>query len=237
MPAHAVYELRNYTMQPGQRDTLITLFEQEFVETQEALGARVVATFRNLDDPDRFVWIRSFETMATRAAALDGFYTGPTWREHRSAANATIIDSDDVLQLRPTTGDAADGATTRPPLGATALPAAVIVATTYCLADHQDAAFATAYTRDVLPLLREIDAAPFATLATEHAPNTYPRLPVRESETVFVTLTRFASAEGYKNHLVATQAARRDIDETTRRFTIAPTQTLRLAPTARSLLR
>ena len=76
MPTHSVYEFRNYTMQPGQRDVLIDLFEREFIEPMQVLGARVVATFRSLDDPNRFVWIRSFDTMATRAAALDGFYTG-----------------------------------------------------------------------------------------------------------------------------------------------------------------
>ena len=50
----AVIELRDYLMQPKQRDVLIELFEREFIETQEALGMRVMAHFRDLDRPDHY---------------------------------------------------------------------------------------------------------------------------------------------------------------------------------------
>jgi hypothetical protein len=96
-----VFELRQYTLHPGRRDELIELFEREFVESQEELGARVVGTFRDVERPDRFVWIREFADMAARLAALTGFYGGPVWKEHRGAANATMIDFDDVLLLEP----------------------------------------------------------------------------------------------------------------------------------------
>ena len=59
------------------RDVLIELFEREFVETQEALGMTLVGQFRDLDNPDRFVWLRGFSDMMTRAQALQEFYGGP----------------------------------------------------------------------------------------------------------------------------------------------------------------
>jgi NIPSNAP len=96
-----VLELRRYTLHPGRRDELIALFEREFVEPQEELGAQVVGTFRDVADPDAFVWVRAFADMATRRRALAGFYGGPVWREHREAANATMIHFDDVLLLEP----------------------------------------------------------------------------------------------------------------------------------------
>src|SRR5262245_38793908 len=96
-----IYELRQYTLHPGRRDTLIELFEREFVESQEAVGMRLVGTFRDLDDADRFVWVRGFPDMESRRQALTDFYHGPVWRAHAAAANATMIDSDDVLLLRP----------------------------------------------------------------------------------------------------------------------------------------
>src|SRR5690606_711984 len=74
---------------------------REFVESQEELGARIVGTFRDVGDPDRFVWVRSFPDVATRRAALAGFYGGPVWREHGPAANATMVDFSDVLLLEP----------------------------------------------------------------------------------------------------------------------------------------
>src|SRR5512143_2637487 len=96
-----VLELRQYTLHPGRRETLIELFDREFVDPQETEGMRVIGQFRDLDAPDRFVWLRGFPDLATRAARLGAFYGGPVWQAHREAANATMIDSDDVLLLRP----------------------------------------------------------------------------------------------------------------------------------------
>src|SRR5262249_34890767 len=96
-----VLELRQYTLHPGGRDVLIDLFDREFVEPQEAVGMHVVGQFRDLDDPDRFVWLRGFTDMISRADALAAFYGGPVWQAHRGAANATMVDSDNVLLLRP----------------------------------------------------------------------------------------------------------------------------------------
>jgi len=41
--------------------------------------------------------------MPFRAQALKDFYGGPVWKTHREAANATMIDSDNVLLSHPAT--------------------------------------------------------------------------------------------------------------------------------------
>jgi hypothetical protein len=96
-----VVELRQYTLHSGKRDVLIDLFDREFVETQEEVGIKIIGQFRDLDHQDRFVWLRGFPDMTSRAKALNDFYSGPVWKAHREAANATMIDSDNVLLLRP----------------------------------------------------------------------------------------------------------------------------------------
>jgi hypothetical protein len=93
-------ELRRYRLHPGTREKLITLFDQEFVESQEDEGMRVIGQFRDLDDPDCFVWLRGFADMKARQRALSAFYTGPVWTAHRDAANGTMINSDNILLLR-----------------------------------------------------------------------------------------------------------------------------------------
>ena len=77
--------------------SLIELFEREFVESQEALGMEILGTFRDAGNPDRFVWLRGFPDMERRARSLAAFYGGPVWKAHREAANATMIDSDNVF--------------------------------------------------------------------------------------------------------------------------------------------
>jgi hypothetical protein len=97
-----VVELRQYTLHPGARDTLVRVFEDHFIEGQQRAGIRVGGTYLDEKDPDRFVWLRGFTDLDQRVEALESFYFGPIWAAHRDAANATMIDSDDVLLLRPT---------------------------------------------------------------------------------------------------------------------------------------
>src|SRR5437763_15643823 len=98
-----IVELRQYTLHPGKRDVLIDLFDREFIEPQEAIRIKVIGQFRDVDDPDRFVWLRGFREMASRAKALQDFYGGAVWKAHREAANCTMVDSNDVLLLRSAT--------------------------------------------------------------------------------------------------------------------------------------
>ncbi|MFJ8432189.1 NIPSNAP family protein [Kitasatospora sp. NPDC094019] len=161
MSASLIVELRRYTLHPGARDTLIELFEREFVTGQEAVGITMGGRFRDLDDPDRFVWLRAFPDMASRRRSLEAFYGGPVWREHREAANATMVDSDDVFLLRGP--------------GFAAVDAEVLA--TVC--HPPDAAAFDAYAA------RHLGPAQ-ALHRTEHAVNDFPALPVREGEDVRV---------------------------------------------------
>src|SRR6267378_2460240 len=128
-----IVELRQCTLHPGKRDALIDLFDREFVESQEALGIKVIGQFRDLGNPDRFVWLRGFRDMPSRAQALKDFYGGPVWKAHREAANDTLIDSDNVLLLHPaapTSGFFLESKT-RPPEGSNEIRTELIVATIY----------------------------------------------------------------------------------------------------------
>ena len=232
---YPVVELRQYTLRPGQRDVLIDLFDREFVESQEAVGMAVVGQLRDLDDPDRFVWIRGFNSMPARAEALAAFYGGPVWKRHAAAANATMIDSDNVLLLRPATAEAGFPAPTapRPPAGhqATAAPSRLLV-TLYYRDRPFDPAFTTFFEHEARPLLAAAGAAPLAWFQTEYAENTFPALPVRTGEHVFAWLALFPSADRLSAYLSA-PASTPALDG----MITGEPQQLRLAPTGRSLLR
>src|SRR5260370_38753722 len=61
----------------------------------------IVGQFRDLDQPDRFVWIRGFPSMPARARALAGFYGGPARGGHSAPAHAPQDPNDEALLLRP----------------------------------------------------------------------------------------------------------------------------------------
>lgn len=239
--ADAIIELRRYRLRPHARETLIDLFDREFIESQEAEGMSVIAQFRDLDDPDSFVWLRGFTDMPSRAAALNAFYTGPVWAAHRDQANGTMINSDNVLLLRPALADVgfARSRTTRAQPGATDGPAGLVVATCCYLAPRTEEAFATFFETSVKPHLVQASATVLAALVTEQSPNTFPRLPVREGETVFVWFSAFPSLPAYEAHLAAlarSEAWTTEIVSEMERRTWRQNEVFRLTPTARSLL-
>jgi hypothetical protein len=180
-----VVELRQYTLHPGRRDDLIGLFEREFVETQEAAGMSLIGQFRDLDDPDRFVWLRGFPDMEARKAALEAFYSGPAWRGHREAANTTMIDSDDVLLLKPLSGSPAFPSGDRRPHGATGQGPGALAAGVHRLGSPNNHLL-DRFMSEFAGGLAAAGLAPAAVLVTEPAPNSFPRLPVREGESVLV---------------------------------------------------
>src|SRR5215510_8591268 len=202
----------------------------------------LVGQFRDADDPDRFVWLRGFPDMKTRAEALGRFYYGPVWKEHGAEANATMIDSDNVLLLRPVNMHSGFPAPVgaRPPAGHLTPPPSLVTAT-LCYRDSPfDQAFTAFFTSHVAPVMSQTGAAPLACLQTEHAENTFPALPVRTGENVFAWFSRFAGPALLDDHLRQIERSAewrgRVLPALSALITGAP-QRLRLVPTARSQLR
>lgn len=237
----AVVELRQYTLQPGQRDVLVELFEREFIETQEAVGMHVIGHFRDLDAPDRFVWLRGFPSMDVRRDALQAFYFGPVWQQHRAAANATMIDSDNVLLLRPAQPGPGAVAEKRPAHGEKAeSTAGAICIGTCALTAPAETGFAARFDRELMPMLRQHGADVVARYLTDASENTFPRLPVREGERVFVWVARFGDVAALDAHLHAlhgSAAWKEALAAAMLEELVQPPHLLRLAPTARSELR
>jgi hypothetical protein len=188
----AVIELRQYTLRPGRRDDLIRLFEERLGEPQEDAGMAVLGQFRDLDEPDRFVWLRGFPNMPRRTESLHAFYDGPVWREHRDAANATIEDSDDVLLLRPVgTAFALEEARLRSADAGAAGRGFVAIVIAHAASPVGEAAFGTQLAA-IRPAVRAAGGALLAGLVSEYAANGFPRLPVREGEHVAVWIAACA---------------------------------------------
>jgi hypothetical protein len=178
-----VIELRQYTLKPGQREVLIDLFDGYFVEAQEAAGMTVIGQFRDRERPDRFVWMRGFPDMAGRHRALDRFYNGPVWAAHGTAANDTMLDSDDVLLLKPARPDMAFRFDD-PPGPAVDGSRGVLVGIHPLTEPASDAL--VSFERTVAPQLRARGIVVKGLFVSETAPNTFKRLPVREGQPVLV---------------------------------------------------
>lgn len=230
-----VVELRRYAMRPGRRDDLIGLFERRFIEAQEGFGALPVGHYRDLDDADSFVWFRGFTSMETRSGALERFYTSRTWTDNRDAANATLVDSDDVLLLRsarPDSGFDLDGLTRPADADSAAERESFVAVSIFMLKERVGEDLLAAFEARMLPEMRR-SSARTAYFVTEERPNDFPRLPVREHEFALVAIGVCKSG--------AELDAWSQIDERrlpdTLRSNILSSETLRLQPGRRSLFR
>jgi hypothetical protein len=168
--------------------------------------------------------------MASRRAGLETFYGGPVWKAHAREAGATMIDSDDVLLLRPVVPGPFGALPPRPGLGEQS-PAALIIATICSVDGPADVA---ELERGLLRALAALTAPPLATFVEEPSENTFPALPVRAGENVVVWIQRAAADTAVVD---ATLRASAEITQASLPNLAGEPVQLRLEPTPRSRLR
>ncbi len=222
-------ELRRYALHPGRLPDLLAVFERHLIEPQEDNGMTVGGTFADEDNPDCFTWLRGFADHGARVRALETFYCGPVWARYGHEANATMVDSDDVLMLRPTqpahrpaAAVPRGGPDDRPRLervlvGTNGLPAD---------ADAVEDWFATTGSS----AFEEVLGTRVTAWRTDPTPNGFPRLPVRD-ERALAWLAVFP--DGDARDTAAARLAAADVGRELDRWT-SWRRTIRLAPTARS---
>jgi hypothetical protein len=185
--AFELIELRRYLVEPKRRDDFVALFDREFTEAQEACGMVPIGHFRDRDDPRGFVWFRGFAHAEQRARALTAFYReSQAWQDHRAAANAALLDNDDVLLLRDARpGSGFELPAFARPAGTQAATRNTVAVAVLMLERAADDAFITAFEAELLPRLAAL-ARGASYFVTDARPNDFPALPVREGEFAFV---------------------------------------------------
>jgi hypothetical protein len=164
---------------------------------------------------------------------------GPVWKRHRGAANATMIDSDNVLLLRPTRPNSGFILEReRAPRGSETIPKGLIVATISYLNEAATADCVASFERSLASMVSGVGASILAAFVTECAPNNFPRLPIREGEHALVWFTAFADESSYDGHRarLAEMTVRQMLTRELPCGLLRDLETWRLQPTARSQL-
>jgi len=190
-----VVELRRYTIMDGERDRFARYFEAFFPEAIQQTGAIVAGQFLERDRPSAFTWIRGFRDLEDRARANAALYYGAVWNEHRTRMNRLMIDSDDVLLLRPLAPES--GVAIFPavdPVQEGAGAQGVVVAQIFPIRDDAVDAFAH-LAEAAFAGYRAAGAREAGVLVTLDAPNNFPQLPVRSDGPYLVWLGLFADDE------------------------------------------
>jgi hypothetical protein len=174
-----VIEFRRYTIKEGGRENFAEYFDTFFPEGFQQVGAIVFGQFLERKNPTGFTWLRGFKNTDSRAIINASFYYGPLWREHSSTMNNLMVDSDNVLLLRPLS----------PEQGIPVLPAVdpikedkgaqgVVIAQIFAVKPNSVDAFAR-QAEATFASYRAAGARETGVLVTLDAPNNFPQLPVR----------------------------------------------------------
>ena len=97
-----LFELRQYSTRPGQRDNWVRLFEDEIVPFQTSKGMQIMGSWVGEGDSDAFVWIRRFESEAERKRLYDAVYQSEYWKNEISPRVGTMIDREQIKVTRLT---------------------------------------------------------------------------------------------------------------------------------------
>jgi hypothetical protein len=237
-----VIELRNYLLAEGATVDFIRYFEEHFLFSQRDEGMHVLGQFTVVGEPDRFVWIRGFESMPTRLRGLSAFYGGPFWLARRDEANAMMREHHNVHLLRPrgpaaalTGGRSLEHRASEPP-GAVPPDSGLVTVDFYRAEPGALAPLVEVFERRLRPTLVEHGHRVLGHFVAELTPNDYPRLPVIQDDALLVVLSAYRD-DAHHAALRGDWASGGGLPREARAILAGDVATVCLRPTARSLIR
>jgi hypothetical protein len=92
-----IVEVRSYRIKPGRRAEFIHLFETRAVPALRSHGMSVLGPLLDVENPNKFVWLRSFPSLDERERMKADFYEGGLWKDELEAIAMPMIESYDVI--------------------------------------------------------------------------------------------------------------------------------------------
>ena len=99
-----IVEVRSYRIKPGMRDEFVRMFETRAVPAQREYGIKIVGPLLDVENPNKFVFLRSFPSLEDRDRMKDAFYGGEVWKNELEAFAMPLLDSYDVILCEASPG-------------------------------------------------------------------------------------------------------------------------------------
>jgi hypothetical protein len=94
-----IVEVRTYTIAEGLRQRFLLLFETRTRPLQQSLGIDVAGPWLDVENADRFVWLRAFPSMAERERMKQALYEGPEWTGELEAIMMPMLSHFTSIQI------------------------------------------------------------------------------------------------------------------------------------------
>ena len=92
-----IVEVRSYRITPGKRDEFIEFFETRSITALQSCGMKIVGPFIDLENPNKFMFIRAFPSMEDLHRMKEEFYEGKLWKEELEQIAMPMMESYDVM--------------------------------------------------------------------------------------------------------------------------------------------
>ncbi len=99
-----IVEVRSYRIKPGKREEFIKLFETRAIPAQRTYGMKVTGPFLDVENPNKFVFLRSFPSIEERERMRDAFYGGELWKNELEHLAMPLLESYDVILCEASSG-------------------------------------------------------------------------------------------------------------------------------------
>src|SRR5260370_9232320 len=92
-----IVEVRSYRIKPGRREEFIKFFETRSIPALRSHGMKILGPLLDLENPNKFVWLRSFPSLDERAQMKNAFYEGELLKNELKPIPIPILGSYDVI--------------------------------------------------------------------------------------------------------------------------------------------
>jgi len=99
-----IVEVRSYRIKPGRRAEFIQFFENRSIPALRSHGMKVIGPFLDVENPNKFVWLRVFPSLEEREQMRDAFYEGELWKNELEAIAMPMLESYDVTLCEASSG-------------------------------------------------------------------------------------------------------------------------------------
>ena len=99
-----IVEVRSYRIKPGKRAEFVKLFETRAVPALRKYGMKIVGPLLDVENPNKFVFLRSFPSIEDRERLKDEFYSSEIWKNELEPFAMPLLDSYDVILCEASPG-------------------------------------------------------------------------------------------------------------------------------------
>lgn len=87
-----IFELRHYTVLPGQQAAWVQCMEEEIIPFQTKMGMVILGSFVGEEDERVYVWLRRFASEEERVRLYDAVYNSDYWKTEIGPKVFTMIE-------------------------------------------------------------------------------------------------------------------------------------------------